>query len=220
MIVNLRHQGIRHLATLGAAGVQVFSGVSRVNVCVTVHCQGLHHGGDAGDLPQGVQVQVREKAVGGELHSNTGFIVRTAFQRSRLFIQGLCRGKEAWKLEESLVGSVEVPLPGPQLCLQIDQKVEEINLYISDFLTPTSERLFGTLRPSASNPKAPTYLLERDYFIQTQCVLWKMLWKIFLSIKICERALHFQKSYLELPLRHEGSLSGKANKSGITDDTK
>ena len=97
-----------------------------------------------------------------------------AFQRSRLFIQGLCRGKEAWKLEESLVGSVEVPLPGPQLCLQIDQKVEEINLYISDFLTPTSERLFGTLRPSASNPKAPTYLLQRDNFIQTQCVLWKM----------------------------------------------
>ena len=132
----------------------------------------------------------------------------------------MCGGKKAWKLEEGFVGSVEVPLPGPQLCLQIDQKVEEINLYISDFLTPASERLFGTLRPSASNPKAPTYLLQRDNFIQTQCVLWKMLWKIFLSIEICERALHFQKSYLELPLRHEGSLSGKAKKSGITDDTK
>ena len=113
MIFNPRHVSICHLATLGAAGVQVFPGVSRVNVCVNVHGQGLHHGGDARDLPQGVQVQVREKAVGRQLHPDTTGIVGTAFQRSRLFlIQGLCGGKEAWKLEESLVGSVEVPLPG------------------------------------------------------------------------------------------------------------
>ena len=135
MIVNLRHLCVCHPAALGAAGVQVFPGVSRVNVCGTVHGQGLHHGGDARDLPQGVQVQVREKAVGEKLHSNTAGIVRTAFQRSRRFlIQGLCRGEEAWKLEEGLVGSVEVPLPGSQLCLHVDQKVEEKNLYISEVI--------------------------------------------------------------------------------------
>ena len=134
MILNTCHLGICHLAALGAAGIQVFPGVSRVNLCLTMHGQGLHQCGDAWDLPQGVQVQEREKAVGGQLHPNTAAIVGTAFQRARLLFvqQWICGCKEAWKLEEGLVGSVEVPLPGSQLCLQVDQKVEEKNLNISD----------------------------------------------------------------------------------------
>ena len=78
-ILNPCHQGIRHLAALWAAGVQVFLRVARVNVCVGVHRQGFHHRGHAWHLGQGVQVQVGEKAVGGQLHSNTVFITGTAF---------------------------------------------------------------------------------------------------------------------------------------------
>ena len=66
------------------------------------------------------------------------------------FIQWICGGKEAWKLEVGLVGSVEVPLPGSQLCLQVDQKVEEKNLELP-------LRHVGSLGGEPRCPKSETW---------------------------------------------------------------
>ena len=129
MIVNLGHLRISHLPTFRAAKIEVFPRVSGVNVRVAVHIQGFHHCGDARHFPQAVEVQVGEKVVGGKLHPHTADIFGAVDQRTRLFIfQGICGGKFSRKLEVRLVCSVEVPLPGPQLCLQVDQKVEEKDL--------------------------------------------------------------------------------------------